>query len=154
MNLKKLAVNLTKASAVAAVVVSVPAWAAVQTNITVPVSGTVINPCNGETLNFSGSAHFNSSVTLSGSGGFHLAQHDNIHVTATGDQGNTYVGNEEDSFELNGTVGIEETATDIFTEISRGSAPNFVQKAVFHVTVNPNGTVTAFVNDFTAQCRG
>jgi len=37
---------------------------------------------------------------------------------------------------------VEETATDIFTEISRRPAPNFVVKAVFHVTVNPNGTVT------------
>src|SRR5262249_39025167 len=124
-------------------------------NITFPVSGTgVFNPCNGETLTFSGVAHLNSSVTLSGNGGFHLAQHDNIHVTATGDQGNTYVGNEEDSFEFNATVGVEQTATDIFTEISQGPAPNFVIKAVFHITVHPDGTVTAFVNDFTAQCKG
>lgn len=132
-----------------------PAWAATVTNIRFPINGTgVVNPCNGEILTFSGELHLTFRVTLDSSGGFHLGAHDNIHVTATGDQGNTYVGNEEDNFEVNGRVGVEVTATDTFSEISKGSAPNFVVQAVFHITVNPDGTVTAFVDHFTAECRG
>lgn len=132
-----------------------PASAATVTNITFPISGTgVPNPCNGAILTFSGELHLTFRVTLDSSGGFHLGAEDNIHVTATDNLGNTYVGNEEDTFEFNGRVGVEETATDTFSAISLGSAPNFVVTAVFHITVNPDGTVTAFVNNFTAACRG
>jgi hypothetical protein len=114
----------------------------------------VPNPCNGAILTFSGELHLTASVTLDGSGGFHLATEDNIHVTATDNLGNQYVGNEEDTFQVNGLVGVEETATDTFSEISLGSAPNFTVTAVFHITVNPNGTVTAFVNNLTEKCLG
>jgi hypothetical protein len=131
-----------------------PAWAATVTNIDIPVSGQVFNPCNGEIVTFSGVDHFTAHVTLDNSGGFHADTHDNIHVTATGDQGNTYVGNQEDNNPFNGKVGFETTSTLTFSEISKGSAPNFVVQAVFHITVNPDGTVTAFVNNFTTTCRG
>jgi hypothetical protein len=126
----------------------------VVTNIKIPVSGVVFNPCNGENVSFSGLDHVTARVTIDGSGGFHLATHDNIHVTGTGDQGNTYEGNQEDNSVINGRVGVEQTATFTFSEISKGSAPNFEVHALFHLTVNANGTVTAFVNNFTAVCRG
>lgn len=131
-----------------------PAWAAQVTNITFPVSGTVFNPCNGEVVTFSGEAHLTASVTLDGSGGFHTDTHVNVHVTATGNLGNTYVGNQESNFVFNGSVGTEVTLTFTFSEISQGSAPNFVIHALFHITINPDGTVTAFVSNFTATCLG
>lgn len=134
-------------------VVTGKAIAAEITNMDIPVSGTVFNPCNGETVTFSGVDHFTASVTLDRAGGFHISYHDNIHVTATGDQGNTYVGNQEDNFQINGRVGYEETETLVFSEISKGSAPNFEVHAIFHITVHPDGTVTAFVDHFTAICR-
>jgi hypothetical protein len=131
-----------------------PAWAATVTNITVPISGTVSNACNGEMLTFSGELHLTSRVTLDSSGGFHLGAHVNIHVTATGDQGNTYEGNQEDNSELNGRIGVEQIETITISIISKGSAPNVVIHAVFHITVRPDGTVTAFVDHLTAECRG
>jgi len=120
----------------------------------IPVSGAVINPCNGETVTFSGVDHFTARVVFDGAGGFHLTTHDNIHVTATGDQGNSYEGNQEDTSEVNGRVGIEETFVLTFSEISKGSAPNFEVHMLEHVTVNPNGTITSFVDHITANCRG
>jgi hypothetical protein len=132
-----------------------PALAATVINIDIPISGTgVLNPCNGEILTFSGVDHFTLHLTLDNSGGFHADAHDNIHVTATGDQGNTYVGNQEDNNPFNGKVGFETTFTLTFSEISQGSAPNFVVHEVFHITVHPDGTVTAFFDHFTATCRG
>jgi len=92
-------------------------------------------------------------MTLNGSGGFLLGVHANIHVTATGNLGNTYVGNQENNFELNGHVGSETTSTFTFSEISQGSAPNFMMSALVHVTVNPDGTVTALVDKFTTECQ-
>ena len=78
----------------ALLLIAVNATAGVVTNVNIPVSGTVVNPCNGENVAFNGIAHFTATMTFDGAGGVHVAFHDNIHVTATGDQGNSYVGNE------------------------------------------------------------
>jgi hypothetical protein len=133
-----------------------PALAATVINIDIPISGNdVVNPCNGgEILTFSGVAHITMHITFDNSGGFHADFHANDHVTATGDQGNTYVGNEEVNNPFNGKVGFETTFTLTFSESSQGSAPNFVMQMVQHITVHPDGTVTGFVNNFTAECRG
>ena len=130
------------------------AQVATVTNIDIPVSGVVFNPCNGEIVTFSGVEHFTARTILDGSGGFLLSRHDNIHVTATGNQGNTYLGNQEDNSELNGPVGSESISRTTFHEISKGSAPNFVINALMHIIVNPDGTVTAFMDYFMAACQG
>lgn len=142
------------AAIVCALVLVLPAMAANIINENMPVSGQVFNPCNGETVTFSGVDHFIVLLTLDNHGGFHAMVHDNISVTATGDLGNTYVGNQENNDSFNGKVGVEETSTFTFSEISKGSAPNFVVQALFHITINPDGTVTAFVDNFSATCRG
>ena len=123
-------------------------------NIDIPVSGAVFNPCNGETVTFDGVDHFTIQLTLDGAGGFHAKTHDNIHVTATGSLGNSYEGNQEDNNEFNGKVGFEQTFGVTFSEISKGSAPNFEQHFLQHITVNANGTVTVFFTNFTSNCRG
>jgi hypothetical protein len=140
-----------------AILLLIPAMAlaAVVENIhDIPLSGAVINPCNGETVTFSGVDHFVARVTLDAGGGFHLATHDNIHVTATGSDGNSYEGNQEDTSELNGKIGVEQTSVLTFSEISKGSAPNFEVHILQHITVNPNGTVTVFFSNMSANCRG
>lgn len=128
--------------------------AAVVTNIDIPLSGVLSNPCNGENVTFSGTDHFTLHITFNSAGGINAVAHDNIHVTASGDQGNSYVGNQEDSNVLNARVGAEQTMTLIFSEISQTKAPNFEVHAIAHVTINANGSVTASVNNFTAVCRG
>ena len=138
----------------ALLLIPVNVMAEVVINVDIPVSGTVFNPCNGETVTFSGVDHFTARVTFDGAGGFHLATHDNIHVTATGSLGNSYEGNQEDNNEVNGRVGVEQTFVLTFSEISEGSAPNFEVHVLQHITVNANGTVTSFVDHFTANCRG
>lgn len=138
----------------ALLLIAVDATARVAVNIDIPVSGAVFNPCNGETVTFSGIDHFTISVTFDGAGGFHANAHDNVHVTATGSLGNSYEGNQEDNNPFNGRVGVEQTFGLTFSEISTGSAPNFEVHVLQHITVNPNGTVTVFVDNFTSNCRG
>lgn len=137
----------------ALLLIAVNAGALVVVNVDIPVSGAVFNPCNGETVTFIGIDHFIFSVTLDRAGGFHIDAHDNVHVTATGSLGNSYEGNQEDTFSLNGRVGVEQTVGVTFSEISKGSAPNFEVHVLQHITVNANGTVTAFVDNFTSNCR-
>ncbi len=137
----------------ALLLIAVNAMARVVTNVDIPVSGTVVNPCNGENVAFNGIDHFTATITSDGAGGVHVAFHDNIHVTATGDQGNSYVGNQEDVDAFNARVGVEQTFVVTFSEISTGSAPNFVVHEDMHMTVNPNGTVTVFFDHFTSNCR-
>jgi len=135
-------------------IIAVNAMAAVTTNIEIPISGAVFNPCNGETATFTGVDHFTTQVTLDGAGGFHMDFHDNIHVTAVGSLGNDYEGNQEDNGPLNGRLGIVQTLPLTFSEIAKGSAPNFEVHALQHITVNANGTTTVFFSNFTSSCRG
>jgi hypothetical protein len=138
----------------ALLLIPVNAFPAVVVNVDIPVNGTVFNPCNGETITFSGIDHFTLHVTFDSAGGFHADAHDNIHVTATGDQGNSYEGNQEDNNPFNGKVGFEQTFGLTFSEISKGSAPNFEVHILQHITVNANGTVTVFFSNFASNCRG
>ena len=154
MNRIKSIVLVSSLAITALLMIAVKAMAAVTTNIDIPINGAVFNPCNGETVTFTGVDHFTAQVTLDGAGGFHMDFHDNIHVTATGDQGNSYEGNQEDNGPLNGRVAMEQTLPLTFSEISKGPAPNFEVHALQHITINANGTVTVSINTFTSSCRG
>lgn len=136
----------------ALLLIAANAMASVVTNVDIPINEAVINPCNGETVTISGVDHSTATVTPDGAGGFHMTLHDNIHVTGTGS--NSYEANQEDTNELNGRVGVEQTILLTVGVISEGPAPNFEENILEHVTVNPNGTVTAFLEHATANCRG
>jgi hypothetical protein len=59
----------------AVLVIAGNASAAVIENMhNIPVNTAVISPCNGETVTFSGVGHVVASVTLDGSGGFHMVE--------------------------------------------------------------------------------
>ena len=138
----------------ALLLIAVTVMAAIVMNVDIPISGAMLNPCNGETLTYSGVDHSTARVVFDGAGGFHMTAHDNIHLTATGDQGNSYEGNQEDTNEVNGRVGVENTFVLTLSAISKGSAPNVEMHLLVHVTVNANGTVTSSVDHPAANCRG
>src|SRR5260370_33108598 len=64
----------------AAVLWLVPATssAAVVQNVTVPLTATILNPCTGDTINFTGNIHFVAAMTPDASGGCHFHFHDNV----------------------------------------------------------------------------
>jgi hypothetical protein len=131
-----------------------PASAAQVFTFDYPVSGVAYNACNGEYVTFSGVDHFILNVTYGANGRVNASDHDNIHMTGVGDQGNTYVANAEDHFVGNGQIGFVLTSSFDVAWISQGSAPNFKSHALVHVVVLPDGTTTANVGNFTFTCPG
>lgn len=143
------------AAVLMALTLTLPALADTVYNVTYPVSYLIGNPCNGENVVVSGNEHDTYHITYDNNGGYHADMHANLQdVTGVGDQGNTYhiPGVYHDT--VNGKVGYEETTTETFSFISQGSAPNFIMHFDFHITVNADGTVTSYHNNFTAVCRG
>jgi hypothetical protein len=123
-------------------------------NQTVPVSFTATN-CNGENVALSGNEHDTFHETFDGSGGVYVDFHANLQdVTGVGDQGNTYHAPDALHNQYNIKVGYEQTVTVSQLFVSQGSAPNFVLKFDVHITVNPDGTVTSFHDNFSTECRG
>ena len=133
----------------------------VTTSTKSPLSLTVFVPCAvggaGERVALSGTLHDLSHVTFDGRGGFHLDVHDNPQAVSgvgltTGDK---YQGTGVTRSDTQGTAG----GTSVFTFVNNfriiGSGPgnNFLVHDNIHVTVNPNGTVTSFHNNFSITCK-
>ena len=128
------------------------------TNETIPFTGNIINPCNGDTVTFSGTLHVVNTMTTNASGGTHLKTHINYqNVTGTGSPSgiNYRVGTVSNDV-VNDNDGPQNTATVISTVklIAPGSALNYFMRTVLHVTVNANGETTSTVEEVSAECRG
>ena len=129
------------------------------------VSGLVTHPCTGASITLSGDDHIQAQVSQdNGAAGVGVHAHipQNAHLTGTDDQGTAYIGNEADELLINGWVDADgrivqqEETSDLINieEVSQGAAPNFTMKVTVHVTLNPNGAITAAVEHFTATCHG
>jgi TRAP-type uncharacterized transport system substrate-binding protein len=128
------------------------------TNEELPISGSVLNICNGDTVTYQGTVHVVNTVTNDASGGFHLKTHSNYQdVTGTGSpSGLTYRVRTTINETVNDNDGpqFETTVIQTVKLISQGSAPNLFLHVVMHVTINANGQTTSTVNEVTAACRG
>ena len=126
------------------------AWAAPDTSSTVssevPVSGTVLNPCNGESVSWQGTAHFvvhqtvtsNGHETLSSLGNaYRVANTANFELTTSGESAQS-----------------EFTTTAAFLFVSQGAAPNFDSHTTYHVSFDANGEPTATVIRIESSCQG
>ena len=134
--------------------------AAVVLNDTFPISGTVINPCNGELVPFTGDVHIVIRETTNGAGGFNFGIHENIHATGTGAPSgakyelNAVVNEEINNFFFTGPGATE--ATIVLNEVfaAQGNVPNFTLKILEHITITPNGDITSVKFTFDTECRG
>ena len=54
---------------------------------------------------------------------------------------------------ISGPAPLESTFTNSFNFISQGAASNTLLLETFHITINANGSVTAFVDNFRLECR-
>ena len=133
--------------------------AAVVTNTSVPINITLFVPCAnggaGEIIEVSGPLHVLESVTFDGHGGFHVHVLFNPQdVTGTGlTTGDKYQGTGETQFDFNGTVGFTNTYVNNFNMIGQGPGNNFKVHENAHITVNADGTITAFVDNFSFTCQ-
>lgn len=128
------------------------------TNETVPFTSSLFNPCNGDTVTFSGDMHVTNSLTVDSSGGTHLKTHINYqNVTGTGNpSGITYNVRTVTNEVTNDNDGPQSTATVISTVklIAHGPSLDFYLRFVMHVTVNANGETTSMVQEANFECRG
>jgi type 1 fimbria pilin len=143
--------------ALAALCLSAPAFAANSGQLEVQFSGTITNPCNGETVAFGGTVHIDSTVTINGNTA-HLTSHANPQgVTGVGEttsakyQANGVTRQDLQGSLVNGSVNF--AFINRFDFMGRGSVPNFSVHETAHITVNANGTITASFDNFSATCH-
>ena len=117
------------------------------------------HPCTGEPVLLRGTIHAAGHFTVDGRGGIHIESHLNPQgysgvglVTGT-----KYQLTGAQNFLINADA--EYAPPIVFSSlsqihfISQGSADNFVEFLISHLTVNANGTVTATVFHAGAECR-
>jgi len=113
-----------------------------------PIELTVFVPCAngglGEDVELSGTIHDLFHVTVNDNT-VHVKTHDQPQgVTGTGlVTGDKYTA----------AVGQEETFINNFRIIGQGNGNNFLVHENFHITVNANGTITSFHDNFTVDCK-
>ena len=118
-------------------------------NTTAPYSGTTVNPCNGETVSFSGTIHYHEKTQVSSDGRIHFVANDTFNVSGTGQATGS-------GYNIMGTMKSNSKFPSFpikFRQRSRfvstGSAPSFYSTFVFHV--NGNGVQTTVTTESTCN---
>ncbi len=110
----------------------------------------------GEAIHLSGTLLAQFRFTESSGGNVTIGFHFNPQgITGVGlTSGATYhaTGETQGTTTLKATGGISDTFVNNFKIIGEGSAPNFLQTDVVHLTVNAQGVVTATVEKVTIRC--
>jgi hypothetical protein len=128
-------------------------------NVQVPIDLLVFVPCAaqgaGELVQLSGPLHILFTTTIDDRGGFHSKFHNQPQgVSGTGlTTGASYNATGVTQGNFNGKVGYETTFVNNFKIVGQGPGNNFMIHETFHVTVNANGTLTAFVDQTSIVCN-
>jgi len=128
-------------------------------NVQIPFDLFVFVPCAaggvGEDVYLSGTLHVLFRTTFDNVGGFHTTFHFQPQgISGTGlTTGDKYQATGETQGTDNGKIGFESTFVNNFKIIGQGPGNNFLVHENFHFTVNANGEVTAFVDNFSIECR-
>jgi hypothetical protein len=124
-----------------------------------PVDLFLIVPCAnggaGELVELTGNLHDMFYIMPNTKGGFHIKGHDNPQgVSGIGQTtGAKYQGTGVTSFETNFHVGAQQTSINNFSVIGQGPGNNFSVHDNLHLTVNANGVVTSFHDNFSVECK-
>ena len=125
----------------------------------IPIDFLVYVPCAnqgaGEYVELTGSLHDLFHITVDNNGGFHLKTLDNPQgISGNGmTTGAKYQGTGETGDEINGTVGYETTYMNNFKIVGQGPGNNYMIHENLHITVHADGTVTSYVDNFSAECK-
>ncbi|SRR5258708_219343 len=136
-----------------------PAQAAVTANVKIPVNIGVFIPCAaggaGEVVFLTGNLHVLIRFTIDNGGGIHAGAHFQPEgISGVGQTtGDKYQGTGVTQDEFNAKVGVEETFINNFRIIGQGNGNNFLVHETFHITINANGDVTTFLDNFSVDCR-
>jgi hypothetical protein len=120
--------------------------------------GDTIAGCNGEDISAQFYVHNVDVLVFNSAGGVTVRSHQDVHGTAIGSLGNTYVlaGIQANLTIINpDALGLREfTVTNQLHNVSRGGADNLLVIAVTHTTLNANGDVTSEVTNLETRCVG
>ena len=145
---------------------SCPAQSAVVFNEQIEFSAVVTNTCNGDTVSEDGNAHVVVSFTADNKGGFHGNWKINLDSvdaedTIDGTKYTAQLNGQTDGvgnffFKFNSTAGgaVEATQSFTFKLQSATSDKNLEGQVKFHITITPDGTVTASFSDVKLNCLG
>jgi hypothetical protein len=110
----------------------------------------------GEAIHLSGTLLAQSTLTETSSGNVEIGFHFNPQgITGVGlTSGATYhaTGETLETTTITATGGISDTFVNNFKIIGEGSAQNFLETDVMHLTVNANGDVTVIVDKSMIRC--
>ena len=135
------------------------AASAFTSSITFPFDIVVFVPCAaggaGEEVALSGTLHDLFHFTVDNRGGVHFKFLDNPQgVTGVGlTTGAKYQATGVTQTGFNAKLGEQTTFVNNFRIIGQGPGNNFLVHENYHVTVNANGTLTAYVDNFRADCK-
>ena len=123
-----------------------------------PISLVVFVPCAaggvGEDVELTGNLHDLFHFSSDAAVGLHLSIVSNPQgVTGTGlTTGDKYQGTGITRSQLNTMPGYTDTQINNFRIIGQGSNNNFLLHDNFHITVNANGMITTFHDNFSVEC--
>lgn len=123
-------------------------WGATSTGI--PLHAIRSNECNGELVELSGTLHLVSHVLPDGS----VLGHFNYqNVTGIGlSSGILYRASAVDQVRLEAPFPSSIQSVRHFRLIANGAGDDVLVDAIFHITVNANGEVTAEIEELTTRC--
>jgi len=109
----------------------------------------------GEEVHLTGYLHVTFSQTFDNAGGVHVKMHANPQgISGIGQTtGDTYRGTGVSKTQFNLKVGEQSTIVDNFNIIGQGPGNNLLVHSTFHITVNANGNLTAWVDNSHSECR-
>jgi hypothetical protein len=124
-----------------------------------PIDLDVFVPCAaggaGEEVLLSGTLHDLFSITANSAGGFRVKQLDNPQgISGTGlTTGDKYQATGMTTSIFTVKTGSTDTYVNRFLIRGQGTDNDFLVRETFHVTVNANGELTAYVDNFSIECK-
>jgi hypothetical protein len=159
--MKSILARATMCTAIVLAIMIAPASGAVQVNDKTDINLTVFIPCaaggTGEIVDLSGPLHTLISSSINGnnvSGKFHFQPQG---ISGTGETtGDKYqaTGVTQETFKTslqNGQSNL--TFVNNFRIIGQGPGNNFLVHETMHITINADGTLTVFHDNFSVDCK-
>jgi hypothetical protein len=130
-------------------------------NESIPIDLVVFVSCAnggaGELVFMSGDLHILTHYTLSNSGNYHVKQHFQPQgISGYGEiSGDKYqaTGGTQEEYNENGPLPITDTYINNFRIIGQGPDNNYLVHENVHITINANGVLTSYVDNFSVECK-
>lgn len=139
------------------------AMAAVTSNVIIPLETSAYVPCanngTGEIIDLSGNLHALFVTNTSSSGNITLKYHyqpqglSGVGRTSGAIYNATGVTQATSTFDGITGYPFETTYVNNYRLIGKGSAANYSVHSTFHITINANGTVTAYADNTNVSCK-